>query len=158
MSKTVSTALRDRIMRTSAPEYPLTLLEISHSGLATPVRVVRDNLDITSNGNTYLAAAFRFVMPDDQEDQAPRASIAIDNVGKELMQWLEASGGGQGARVKIMQVLRSAPNTVDLQIEMDIISVTATPKEVTAELGFDNIFFKPLTRAQYRPDTHPGMF
>jgi hypothetical protein len=158
MPKVVSSALRDRIMRTAAPEYPLTLLEINQASLPQPIRVVRDTLDITSNGNVYLAVPFRFVFPDDQEDQAPRASISIDNIGRELMQWLELSAGGQGARVKIMQVLRSAPNNVELSVEMDIISVTATPTEVKAELGFDNIFFKPLCRAQYRPDTHPGMF
>ncbi len=158
MPKTVSNSLRDRIMRTAAPEYPVTMLEISHSLLPEPVRVVRDTLDLISNGHTYIAVPFRFIFPDEKDDEAPRASIAIDNVGRELMQWLEVSGGGQGAKVKMMQVLRSAPDTVEIQIEMDIISVTASPKEVVAELGFENIFFKPLCRAQYRPDTHPGMF
>ncbi len=158
MPKAVSTTLRDRIMRTSAPESPLDLLVITHPQLVTPVRVVNDTQNLVSGGNTYTALPFRLVWPDDQESTAPRCRLAVDNVGAELMTWLEASGGGHGAQVTLMQVLPSTPNVVEISVQLDVLSITATVTEVQIELGFDNVFFKPLTRIQYRPDTHPGVF
>jgi len=158
MPKVVSTTLRDRIMRTAAPEAPVVLLEISHPQLAQTVRVINDTLDLTHNGNVYTAIPFRVLWPDDQEEQAPRATLAIDNVGKELVQWIEASSGGVGAVVTMKKVLRSNPDFVELQVEMDLQAIEMNVSEVQATLGFKNLFQKPLVRLTYRPETHPGMF
>lgn len=158
MPKAVTTTLRDRVMRTSSPEAPLVLLTITHPLLATPVRVVNDTQDIVSRSNNYVAIPFRVTWPDDQDRQMPRARLAVDNVGRELMAWLEASAGGTGATATLEQILPSTPDVVEISCVLDILSVTANVSEVSAELGFENIYAKPLVRLQYRPESHPGMF
>lgn len=134
------------------------LLEINHPALSTPVRVVNDTQDITSNGNLYIACPFRFVPPDDFENQLPKAKLAVDNVGRDLMYWIETTSGGQGSSLNAMTVMRSRPNQIEWSISMNLYNVQVTIKEVTAELGFDNLFAKPAVARQFRPDNSPGLF
>lgn len=153
----VSRSAQTSINSTSG-EYPIVLLEINHSGLASPIRVCNDTVDITSNGQLYVAMPFRITLPDDFGEQMPKATLAMDNIGKELMTWLEASGGGQGATATIRQVMRAAPNTVEMEITMDLKNIAATWLEVSGSLGFDDILGRPAVTVQYRPETAPGLF
>lgn len=158
MPRVVSDTLRDRIMRSAAPEAPLVLLELTHSQLAQAVRVVNDTLEIEHNSNTYAPVPFRCLWPDDQEEQAPRATLAIDNVGRELTQWIEVSNGAVGAKVTMKKVLRSDPDYVEMSVQMDMIGIELSGEEVQVTLGFPNVYFKPLTRMTFRPESHPGIF
>ena len=158
MSRQYSSQYKSTLAKVSAEEAPLVLLEINHSSLSTPVRVVNDMQDITSNGNLFVACPFRYVLPDDFENQLPKARLAVDNIGRDLMYWIETSGGGAGSTVKMMQVMRSRPDTVEWSITMNLYNVQVTMREVSAELGFENLFAKPAVLLQYRPDNSPGIF
>src|SRR4051812_29570696 len=108
MAKAYSAHYKEKTGATSG-EDPVTLLEITHAQLLAPVRVINDTDDLVSNGNNFVACGFDVALPDDQAGQMPRASIAIDNVGKELTTWIDASMGGRGAKVRLMQVMRDTP-------------------------------------------------
>ena len=41
-------------MNATGGEAPVLLLEITHPDLSAPIRVVNDNQDLTSNGNTFV--------------------------------------------------------------------------------------------------------
>lgn len=158
MSRQYSSQFKSTLAKVSAEEAPLVLLEINHASLTTPVRVVNDMQDLTSNGNLFIACPFRYVLPDDFENQLPKARLAVDNVGRDLMYWIETSAGGNGSTVKMMQVMRSRPDTIEWSITMNLYNVQVTMKEVSAELGFENLFAKPAVLLQYRPDNSPGIF
>lgn len=158
MTRPYSTQFKSTLAKVSAEEAPLVLLEISHAALDNPVRVINDMQNLTSNGNLFIACPFRYVLPDDFENQLPKAKLAVDNVGRDLMYWIETSGGGDGSTVKMMQVMRSRPDTIEWQISMNLYNVQATMQEITAELGFENLFAKPAILMQYRPDNSPGIF
>lgn len=158
MARAYSAAYKSTLAGTSAPEAPLILLEINHAALAQPVRVVNDTQDLTSNGNLYIAMPFRCELPDDFEGQAPRARLAVDNVGRELMYWIETSGGGQGSQVTFRQVMRSRPDLIEWSITMSLYNVVATFSEVSGDLGFENLFGLPSIALTYRPDSAPGIF
>lgn len=137
---------------------PVILLEISHAQLATPVRVVNDTEDIVSDGDTYTAFAFRVALPSDIAGQLPRATLTLDNIGRELTQWIDNSNGGVGAQVRLMQVMRDTPDVIEYEITLDLLNVTQTVSEITGELGYDdtlNLAGLPIT---YRPDVAPGLF
>jgi hypothetical protein len=153
-----SAALATEIHATSSGDPPLALLEITHSGLTTPVRVINDTQSLVSNGNTYIALGFGIVLPDEREGQLPRAQLAIDNIGRELMQWLDTSNGGAGAQARLMQVRRSAPDTVEYDITLDVVSVRATAKIVTCDLGFESFLDRPAVLTRYDPLSAPGVF
>lgn len=114
--------------------------------------------DINSNGNNFIACPFRCVLPDDYEGQLPKAKLAVDNVGRDLMYWIETSSGGQGSSVRFMQVMRSNPDLIEWEITMNLYNVNVTMQEISAELGFQNLFAKPAIAMQYRPDNSLGLF
>ncbi|HLS19389.1 MAG TPA: DUF1833 family protein [Paracoccaceae bacterium] len=77
------------------------LLTISHPDIDPPIRVVNNTVDITSQGNLFMAFPFEAELPDSPEDAPPRARLRIDNVSREI---------GQTIR------LISSPATVSIQI------------------------------------------
>lgn len=158
MARSYSAQYKSTLAKVSAEEAPLILLEINHVALTQPVRVVNDMQDLTSNGNLFIACPFRYVLPDDFENQLPKAKLAVDNVGRDLMHWIETTSGGQNSTVKMMSVMRSRPDLIEWSSTMNLYNVQATMKEITAELGFDNMFAKPAVALQYRPDNTPGIF
>ena len=158
MTRAYSAAYKSTLSAVSSLEAPLVLLEINHPLLPQPVRVINDMQDLESNGNLFIACPFKCILPDDYESQLPKAKLAVDNVGRELMYWIETSNGGQGSTVRFMQIMRSRPDLIEWEITMNLYNVNVTMQEVTADLGFDNLFSRPAISIQYRPDNSNGIF
>lgn len=158
MARTLSTDAKKLIHSVNANELPIVLLEISHADLVTPVRVVNDNSDVVHNGDTFLALAFRITMPDDLKESPPRASLAVDNIGKELVSWLEMSNGGEGATCRMIQILRSNPNVVEWETTLNLNNVGMNSREVSGNLGYEDLLNRPGLPIVYRPDVAPGLF
>lgn len=134
------------------------LLEISHPDLATPIRVCSDVQDLTSNGQLFVAIPFNITLPDERDRQAPRVLLQIDNIGRELMGWLEQAQGGAGATMRVRQVRRSAPNNVELDFTVGLQTVMADMTTVQAELGYDHLLDRPAIGIRYDPVVAPGLF
>lgn len=158
MARTLSQAARQNINATSADEPLLVLLEIAHPALAIPVRVVNDTQDITVGGELFQACPFSISLPDDVDQQLPQAKLEIDNIGRELTQWLEASGGGQGATCRIIQLLRSSSDIIEFDITMDLTGINVTQMTVSGQLGFVDTLNQPAVAERYDPLTAPGLF
>ncbi|WP_374245326.1 DUF1833 family protein [Zoogloea sp.] len=158
MSRTYSLTARRQLHGTVSDDPPLVLLEITHEALPQPVRVVGDSQDLVSNGNVFVGMGFRVRLPDDVQGQQPRAELGVDNIGRELMQWIEQSAGGRNAKVRFMQVLRSAPDNIEWEISMYLNNVRATVSEVSGELGFPRLLDVPAVGIRADPQTMPGIF
>lgn len=158
MARPYSSQYKSTLAKVSSSESPRVLLQIDHPELASPIRVINDTQDLTSNGYIYIAFPFEVILPDDMENQLPKARLSISNVGKELMYWLETTDGGQGSTATFSQVMRSRPNQIEWSITMSLFNVNATNVEVSAELGFENLFAKPAISMQYRPNTAIALF
>lgn len=158
MARNYSPKYRETINAVSAPESRLLLLQIDHPDLGAPIRVVNDTQDVTCQGNLYQALAFNCSVPDDQQGQLPQAQLEVDNVGRDLTQWLEVSQGGLGATATLMEILRSNADIIEWQITMDMTGISITPQKVTATLSFLDTLNQQAVAVQYRPDTAPGLF
>ena len=158
MAKPYSPEYKSTLAQVSAPEAPFIMLEIDHPDLVEPIRIINDTQELTSNGNVYIACPFRCILPDDYENQLPKARLAVDNIGRELMYWIETTAGGNGSTVRFMQIMRSRPDQIEWEITMSLYNVQATMQEISAELGFENLFSKPAINIQYRPTNSPGLF
>lgn len=142
----------------SSSDVAVVLLEITHPDMPSPARVVRDTQDLVSGGNVFLAAAFDFTFPEDRAGQAPRAEVMIDNVGRELMSWIEMSKGGRGAEVRLMVVLRETPDVIELDYQLGLVSLRVDQAKVVGELGYGNLLDLPAVAVRYDPSTAPGIF
>ncbi len=147
----------EKVSATSG-EAPVYLLEITHPQLSVPIRVVADNQDLTHLGNTFSAFAFDLTLPDDMAGKLPRGELRLDNVGRELTQWLEASQGGRGADVRIITVMRDAPDTIEDEITCDLLGVKQDVLDVRASVGYDDMLNRQALVMRYDPSVAPGLF
>lgn len=141
----------------SSSDVAVVLLEISHPDMPSPARVVRDTQDLVSGGNVFVATGFDFTFPDDGSS-APRASLVVDNVGRELMSWIEASRGGRGAEVRLMVVLRTTPDVIEADFRLGLERIVVDQWKVSGELGYGNLLDLPAVAVRYDPSTAPGLF
>ena len=137
---------------------PVILLEISHVSLPQPIRVVNDNQDLVHNGNTFQKCAFSVTLPSDKEQGMPKARLSIDNLGREMTAWLDASGGGQGALVRFIQVMRNAPDFVEWETSLELTNVSQSPIEVVGSLAYKDIYNLPAVGINHRSDVSPGLY
>ena len=149
---------RQNLLAVSADEPFLILLEIIHPDLPVPIRIVDDVQNITSNGEEFTALPFRINLPDDLSGQIPQARLEVDNVGRELTTWLEISRGGVGAKCRIMQVLRSDPDLIELDITLDLTKLSINNQSVQGQLGFVNVLGQSSVTTQFTPTTAPGLW
>ena len=148
-----------RALREAAPaDRLLTALEISHPAIAQPVRVINDTIGRAIEGNDYVALRFDARLADDIAGQAPQAELAIDNVGRALTQWIEATGGGAGASVRVMQVLDIDDPPVEWEVTLDVAGMAVDQERVTARLGFDPLLGRAAVTLRHDPQTSPGLF
>lgn len=149
---------RRQMLATSPSASLLELIEITHPDLAVPVRLVNDNQNITVGGHEYIACPFSLSRPDDVDQQTPTAKLSVDNIGRELTQWLEVSNGGKGAKCRIMAVLRSSPDVIEFDMTLDLTGLSINNATVDGELGFQNTLMQPAVTIRYDPITSPGLF
>lgn len=158
MPRSYTEPARRNLLATSADEPFLVLLEITHPELTAPIRVVNDSQNIVVEGNEFIACAFRITLPDDIDQQVPEARLEVDNIGRELTQWLEYSQGGKGAKCRIMQVLRSDPDTVEFDMTLDLSGLSVDNFVVRGQLGFQDTLGQPAVKLRFDPNTAPGLW
>jgi hypothetical protein len=133
-------------------------LEITHTDLPVPIRVVRDTQDLIARGNTYNACPFDITLPDDIEGQIPQATIQVDNVGRDLTEWLEVSRGGQGAKCRLIMLYRSDPDVFEYDMTLDLNGLKIDNQKVSGNLGFVNTLGQVAVVKTFTPQTAPGLW
>lgn len=158
MPANYSNTARQNLLATSADEPFLVAIEISHADLTVPARFVNDSQNIMIEGNEFFATAFRVALPDDKDQQLPQARLEVDNVGRELTQWLEFSRGGKGARCRLIQILRSDPDVIEFDMTMDLTGLVIDNISVSGLLGFQNTLGQTAVAVRFDPQSAPGLW
>ncbi len=158
MTRQLSTAGARNVLATSADEPLIQLIEITHPELAIPARFANDTVDLVVGGNTFFACRFDLTLPDDLDEQTPAAKLEVDNIGRDLTQWLEVSRGGKGAKCRLIMVLRSTPSNFEFDMTMDLTGLVITNTRVSGDLGFKNTLMQAGVTVRYDPTTAPGIF
>ena len=143
-------------------------LEISHTGLSTPIRIVNDTLRHSVETNTYERFAFRAVAPQDLDGERREATIEVDNVGRPLMEWVQASDGGRGAYVRMMRLSPVIPDTVDADTVLNStisweVTLAAKISRITNDvvsltLGDEYDLERPGVKIRHDTKRSPGLW
>jgi hypothetical protein len=112
----------------------------------------------TTYTEEYLACAFHIQFPDDVSGSMPRVPISIDNIGRELTQWLETSQGGRDASVRIMQVMRDTPDVIEQECTLFLLNTNQSMTTISGQLGYENVLDQPALGAIQTPQLQPGIF
>lgn len=155
---TLSTAATAAAQRTSDPQGFVELLTITGTDIVTPVRLVADTRDFVSDGETYLALPFEVVLPKDAPKEVPRASLRIDNVGRELTAILEALPPGAELTAKVAVVYRATPDVESYSFTSPLSSFRVNALSVSASFGAGDTLRRPAVNLRFDPLTAPGLF
>jgi len=138
-------------------EVFLSLLEFTHTDLATPIYFVNDTVSIVSNGITYEPYPFRIVLPDDVEGKLPEVKLTIDNVDRQLIEAVR--GFSNPPEVTLKEVLASAPDTIEMQIDnMKLRNLNYDTFTITGALVIDSPMSRRFPASNYNPKQYPALF
>lgn len=167
MARTLTPAAWAAITAQETDEVVVVLLELTHSTLSTPIRVSSDNAELltsaqvygtTSNSVEYVFFPFRFIMPDENEDSPPRASLVIDNIDRSIVQAVR-NATGDPINVSVKVVLASDPDTLIVgEIVFALKNVHYDATSVSGDLSFAPVLDEPYPEGMFGPSDFPGLF
>ena len=166
---------RRNLLATSADEPIVVALEIFHTDLAEPIRVVNDSIDLWVEDHQFVACRFQLIRPDDVDQQVPKARLSVDNIGRELTQWLEQSNGGKGAWCRMITVLRSQSEEyaidyfaevytygeapiIEYEMTMELTGLSIDNFAVSGDLGYQETLNQAAVAVRYDPVTAPALW
>lgn len=144
-----SEGFKINVNKLNADEMVLVMCEITHPFLIDPVRIVNDSKNLISNGNEYISMSFEFVRQSDVKDELPKATISFPNVGREMVRWIDSSGGGRGSVIKMMLARRSSPDLIEESISFGIEQVKISTLRVDIVLIIQNNLSKRSMKYVY---------
>lgn len=153
-----SNEFKINVNKLNADEQVLILMIIEHPFLSDPVRLVNDNRNFIFDGEDYIAMPFSVKRQDDVQNELPRVTLTVPNVGRSLVRWVDSSGGGKGSKISIMLARRSAPSVVEEKIDLGIESVSITTETVSFNLVVQNNLIKRAMKYVYDLKRAPGLF
>ena len=156
MARTFSTAATTSINAQATEEVWLTLLTITSSEVAFPLRFVANNQSVVSRGNTFIAFPFDLDFPGQDEENPGEARLMIDNIDRSIVAFVRSIS--IPPKVTIEVVLASSPDTVEAYFSnMTLRNVSYDAKTVSGLLKFEDIVIEPVTYAM-TPERFPGQF
>lgn len=135
----------------------LVLLTITHADIVTPMRFVRNTVDIVSRSNTFTAFPFDFAPPGEGEDGVTAARIVIDNIDRRIVETLRALATPPTVLVEI--VLGSTPDTVREDFPPFEIRVASGDRnQISADLTDIDDDGEAAVRWLFTPAVAPALF
>lgn len=150
--------LKINVNKLSANETPIVLLEITHPMISETIRLVHDNCDVVSNGETYVAMGFQIKRQSDVQGELPKVTLTVQNVGRSLVKWVDISGGGKGAEIVAKIIRRSEPDVIEEAIPMQIERVNVTTMLITFHLVVYNNLVRRGIKLIFNKELAPGLF
>ena len=137
-------------------DLPLVLLKIDHADIDPPIRVVNNKVDITSNGEAFIAFAFAISLPDNIEDAPGRSQLRIDNVSREITEAIRSIS--TPAAVTIQVVRQDAFDNIEASWPpMRLTNVRYIALTVRGDLEFEDLTREPYPAHTFSPAEFPGL-
>lgn len=146
-------------------------LELRHPAFTTPIRVVRDTVNLTayledtapenpSEEVTFIGFSFDFTKQEVSPQGVPQMTVVIDNVSRDITSNIELALTTTDLveatyREYIASDLSGPQN--DPPVHMEVMSCNATPFQVTATVGFPNLMNKRFPTKEYSVEDFPGL-
>lgn len=135
----------------------LALVTLTHSSFAGPIRLVNNQENIVSRGNTFTAFPMKIKFPMDDGESAREVQLAFDNVSLELIDEIRSVTTSIGVSLEL--ILASMPDQVQVSLEELIIStITYNKTQAVARLVLDSFLTTEVTSEKYNPQNFPGLF
>ena len=155
--KRISTAAAAAALAQETDVVFLHLLTIETSGGAV-LRFVDNNQDIVSNGDTFTAAGFTIVLPE-QTDNAPRpCKLVIDNTDLAIFRVIKQAAG-QTVTVTVRVIMAAAPDVYERgPLKYKLRNVRATKDAIEGDVYDFYLTDRKFPCGTYNPQDFEGMY
>lgn len=165
--RSLSLTLTEAMNAQESGETPIALLTFEHPDFPGPLRLSSDpttrlsenplQYGTVSDSETYLFCPMSIQLPDDMDERAPNARLAIENVSRELVAFIRSVTTPGTCRIVV--VLASAPDTVEVEWPiLDVKGVQYNANILTVELGLDALETEPFPSGAFVSSYFPGLF
>ena len=157
MSRDTSLTFRQAIHAQETSEAFLVLIEIDHDSLSEPIRLSSDAVNTVSNGNTYVAYPFDLVLPDDPEEGVSKGRLIIDNVHRDIIQFVRNLPSAPKVTIRI--VLASNPDVIEAEFpNFELVNIQYDALTVSGDLSIRSFMSEPYPGDSFTPSLFPGLF
>ena len=111
--RTISPEARSAAHAEASDKVWLVLLEITATGLSTPIRVANDNVDVIHQGWTFIGYPFEVELPPESQDRPMIARIRIDNTERLIVD--EVRTISEPPSVTLRVVLADQPDVIEVE-------------------------------------------
>jgi hypothetical protein len=157
MPRQVSSAALQALLAESTNQVFLVTLELTGTGISTPIRVVNDNIDLIVSGVTYSAFPFQITLPSDDPDKPPVAKLSISNVTQLIIDELRALP--TPPQVEIAIRMASSPAVVEYgPWQLDAASMSYDMNVIDIDLRMRDFTVEPFPYLRMTPSYFPALF
>ncbi len=138
-------------------EIFLVTLDITHEDLLSPIYVVNNRYNIVSNGKTYIATAFDFTLPSQEDGVLHNSTLVIDNVDRTILETIRSIDSAPTIEANI--ILASDPDIIeDGPREFTLRNVTYNRNTISGDLVYGIFLMDYCGTHKYKNLSFPGLF
>jgi hypothetical protein len=157
MSRNVTSVLKGAAFAQETDQVFLILLEINHSSLAAPIRAVNNQVNIESNGDTYIGFPFDITLPQDFEDALPSVTLTICNVDRSIVYAIRTLTGPPTVTISV--ILASDPDTIEAgPFSMTLREASYDSMVVSGMIMAEDVLNEPYPADDFTPANFRGLF
>lgn len=130
------------------------LAEINHPSFAQPIRVARNKVNVTHQGEAYIRFPFELKLPDDKSDGLAVGTLELDDIGefedpatgemKTIGDIVKAIAVGEAVTVTITIVLGSDPDLIEMgPMDFTLRNVKGNGLTIRGDLHFEDLMDEP---------------
>lgn len=152
----VSSTTRSEMFSQFADEGLLILLTIDHADLSVPIRVVNNNVSVTSRTNDFIAFPFDLALPSSTMEGPPKSRLTISNVTREIG---EAIRSISSAPTVLIEVVRTDDfDSVELAFPvLKLRNARYDVGQVTGDILSEDLSLEPYPAYSFVPSSFPGI-
>jgi hypothetical protein len=153
----LSDAAAAAVLEPETEKVFLHLITIETSGGAV-LRFVDNTQDIISRGNSYAAAGFSIILPEQSTEGPSPCKLAIDNSDLSIFQTIKQAVG-QTVTVSVCIIMADTPDVYERgPLKYKLRNVRATKAAIEGEVYDFYIVDRKFPKDTYSPDDFEGMF
>jgi hypothetical protein len=134
-------------------------MQLSYAGSSPwTVNLCNDTREWVIGGVTYAALPFRLNLPSRLGNESPRASITVDNIGREINALIEALPFDAELFATIGIRSRQTPTVVEYQFVAPLSGISCNQTTITASVSVDTVMQQPAVLRRFDPKHAPGVF
>lgn len=157
MSRNVSQEALQALLAPQTQEAFLVLLTIDHDDLSVPVQVTSDAVETTSLGRIFVPFPFEIVLPDQRENQSPRARLRLDNISREIVAAIRSISTSPAVLIEIARA--ADPDTIEASFpDFRFTNIVYDALTVEGDLSVENFTAEPYPARVFSPADFPGIF